>query len=83
MEVTKAFEAAIDEFAEAMKARMLEMSADGWTGWEHVTTHHHNGGMRLLRNAAQGVVKEDRISLVDTANLAMMIWRNLPSEERG
>lgn len=64
-------EKAVDEFAAAMKARLRSKAKQGWHGWQHMG--RANLGERLLMNAAKGATKNDQKSLVDVANLAMMI----------
>lgn len=64
-------EKAVDKFAVAMKARLRSKSKQGWRGWEHMGREHLGG--RLLINAAKGATKHDQKSLIDVANLAMMI----------
>ena len=66
-------EQAVDEFAVAMKARLRSKAKQGWSGWQGMGREYLDG--RLLRNAAKGTMNGDEKSLVDTANLAMMIWR--------
>lgn len=66
-------ETAVDEFAEAMKVRLRAKAKLGWAGWRHMGREHL--GERLLMNAAQGAINGDKKSLVDIANLAMMIHR--------
>jgi hypothetical protein len=67
-------EQAVDEFAAAMKARLRSKAKQGWRGWDHMG--REDLGSRLLTNAASGAVKGDAKSLVDVANLAMMIHRS-------
>jgi hypothetical protein len=67
-------EQAVDEFAAAMKARLRSKAKQGWRGWDHMGRDDLGG--RLLMNAASGAVKGDAKSLVDAANLAMMIHRS-------
>jgi hypothetical protein len=69
-------ELAVDEFAAAMKARLRSKRKQGWGGWRHMGGE--SLGDRLLRNAASAAVDGDKKSLVDVANLAMMIHRNTP-----
>lgn len=69
-----ALDNAVDEFAAAMKARLRSKARAGWTGWDRMGRAELGG--RLLNNAASGAVKGDQKSLVDAANLAMMIWLN-------
>lgn len=64
-------EQAVDEFAAAMKARLRSKAEQGWSGWQYMGREQL--GSRLLMNAANGATKEDQKSLVDVANLAMMI----------
>jgi|APSaa5957512576_1039674.scaffolds.fasta_scaffold51002_1 hypothetical protein len=65
---------AVDEFAEAMKVRLLSKHKQGWGGWDHKNMKPVLAE-RLLSNAARGSVNKDKKSLIDTANLAMMVWR--------
>jgi len=64
-------DAAIDEFASAMKARMGTKRKAGWHGWDNCSPNIEE---RLLSNAASATVNRDKKSCIDTANLAMMIW---------
>ena len=64
---------AVDEFAAAMKARLCSKAKQGWRGWEDMDCV--SLGHRLLKNAASAVIDGDKKSLVDVANLAMMIYR--------
>ena len=72
-EITE-LEQAVDEFAEAMKARLRSKAKQGWSGWQGMGLG--DLGERLLMNAAKGAINGDRKSLVDVANLAMMIHRD-------
>lgn len=74
MTEVEALEAAVDEFAAAMKRRLRAKEKAGWTGWGAMTTRGY--GHRLLGNAAAGVVNDHKQSLIDAANFAMMMWRN-------
>ena len=65
---------AVDAFAAAMKARLHSKAKQGWSGWQHMGRKQL--GERLLMNAAKGATKDARKSLVDVANLAMMIHRH-------
>ena len=67
----KQLEQAVDAFAEAMKARLRSKAKQGWHGWVHMGRDDLGG--RLLLNAAKGATSVDQKSLVDVANLAMMI----------
>lgn len=62
---------AVDDFAAAMKARLRSKAKQGWSGWQHMGRQELGG--RLLMNAANGATKNDKKSLIDVANLAMMI----------
>jgi len=66
-------EAAVDEFAAAMKKRLNTKRKQGWGGWEDPELC--DAEARFLRNAAQGVIVKDKKSLVDVANFAMFLWR--------
>lgn len=68
-------EKAVDEFAEAMKARLRSKAKQGWSGWQHMGRGEL--GERLLMNSAKGATKDDKKSLVDVANLAMMIHKQI------
>jgi len=65
---------AVDEFALAMKKRLKSKAHQGWHGWQAIEWEDDVPN-RLLRNAAQAIVKRDRKSLIDVANLAMFLWR--------
>jgi len=73
MSERKKLEAAVDAFAVAMKARLLSKLKQGWSGWDDP---HQRAGIadRLLKNASQARERGDEKSLVDVANLAMMLW---------
>ena len=64
---------AVDDFAEAMKARLNSKHKQGWHGWRGLS--RETIGPRLLFNAAKGIVKLDSNSIIDTANFAMFLWR--------
>lgn len=67
-------EQAVDEFAVAMKARLRSKAKQGWFGWDRMGRGQL--GDRLLMNAAKGAVNGDSKSLIDVANLSMMIHRS-------
>ncbi len=73
MSEIKELEQAVDEFAAAMKARLRSKAKQGLRGWQGMGREYL--GDRLLMNAAKGAVKGEKKSLVDAANLAMMIHR--------
>ena len=62
----------VDKFAEAMKKRLLSKLKQGYRGWQ--APDDYDIPNRLLRNAAEAVVKGNEKSFIDTANLAMFIW---------
>lgn len=64
-------EQAVDGFTAAMKARLRSKAKQGCSGWNCMGREQLGG--RLLMNAAKGVTKDDQKSLIDVANLAMMI----------
>ena len=67
-------EAAVDDFAVAMKARLRSKSKQAWHGWDDPA--YQNGiALRMLSNAAHAKEHRDAKSLVDVANLAMFIWK--------
>lgn len=68
-------EKAVDDFAAAMKERLRSKAKQGWRGWQFMGREQL--GERLLMNAAKGVTKDDQKSLVDVANLAMMIHHHV------
>lgn len=74
MSKIKELEAAVDAFAEEMKTRLRSKAKQGWTGWQSMGREDLGG--RLLVNAAKGAINGDEKSLVDVANLAMMIYRS-------
>jgi hypothetical protein len=76
MSEIKDLNAAVDEFTEAIKARLLSKYKQGWRGWDG-PPECFSADTRLLKNAAVGIVKKDGKSLIDVAALAMMIWRSL------
>ena len=65
---------AVDKFAMLMKERFDSKRKQGWSGWDYMGGDILAG--RLLMNAAQAVINGDDKSLVDVANLAMIIQRN-------
>ncbi len=67
-------EQAVDEFSLAMKARLRSKARQGWHGWDNMGREELSS--RLLVNAASSAVNGDKKSLVDVANLAMMIYRS-------
>ena len=74
---------AVDEFAEAMKKRLLQKQKQGFCGWDNGDVTDYGLPTRLFNKAAQVYViinysSKQRIIgklLVDIANFSMMIWR--------
>lgn len=75
---------AVDEFAEAMKERLLQKQKQGFYGWDEGDIYAYSIPTRLFGKAAEvyamlnysRVTKELRKKmLIDIANFAMMIWR--------
>ena len=67
-------EQAVDNFAVEMKARLRSKAKQRWSGWQDMGRGSLSD--RLLSNAARGAINTDPKSLVDSANLAMMIHRH-------
>ena len=67
-------ERAVDAFAAAMKARLMTKLKQGWGGWDE-GRWQESIAERMLLNAARAKEHRDEKSLIDTANLAMMLWR--------
>jgi len=71
----------VDEFAGAMKARLRWADGEGHGGWSmNLDEDPKDFQNRLLRNAAQGIHGNLK-SLVDAANLSMMIYMNEVQKE--
>lgn len=73
---TRELDEAVDAFAAEMKKRLRDKAAQGFRGWQHADRDELS--MRLMNNAASGIINGDSVSLVDAANLAMMIHRRIP-----
>ena len=65
---------AVDRFAEAMKKRLFTKQKQGWHGWDSDRLVYGDIPDRMLRNASHARETKSTKSLIDTANLAMMIW---------
>jgi hypothetical protein len=76
MSEIKEIDTAVNEFAAAIKKRLISKYKQGWRGWDG-PPECFSADTRLLKNAAVGIVKKDAKSLIDVAALAMMIWRSL------
>lgn len=59
----------IDEFAKAMKAKMLIKYLEGFEGWDDISGLEKDISDRLIAHAKRGKGQE-----VDVANFAMMLW---------
>jgi hypothetical protein len=77
---------AVDEFAEAMKNRLIQKQKQGFSGWDEGDVFADDIPKRLFGKTAEmyamlyysnmkKVVKKKMA--VDIANFAMMIWRKL------
>ena len=63
--------AAVDGFAEAMKAKLAAKAREGWAGWRSPAFD----GMIVSRLMSKAnLVEYDRKQAVDIANLSMMLW---------
>lgn len=66
-----ALNAAVDAFAEAMKAKLAAKAKEGLTGW------HSPAFGRLIvsrLHSRANLIEFDRKQAVDIANLSMMLW---------
>lgn len=68
---------AVDQFGEAMKKRLTEMYLDrGWDGWQgDGDIDADQLAERMLANCAKAYANHGSLNLIDTANLAMFVWR--------
>jgi len=64
--------AAVDDFAFAMKAKLAEKVQEGWTGWDQPASSIKIWNAMLALGAAIPLAKDQE---ADIANLAMMLWR--------
>lgn len=78
--------AAVDDFANAMKKRLLAKEKQGFSGWDSGDITAYAIPTRLFGKAAQLYAlinyspQQEKIKdklLVDIANFAMMIWRKV------
>jgi len=67
-EIDRLYEA-VDAFAAEMKARLREQAVKGYRGWDDPANYERIVEM-LMRRSAVAEGEE-----VDTANLAMILWR--------
>lgn len=84
-EQREALERAVDEFADAMKERLLEKREQGYTGWDdpevaaelHGRIWNATGGIleRRRREIRENELIHDRKE-IDLANLAMFLWHH-------
>lgn len=65
--------AAVDEFAAAMKSRLLAKEREGYEGWDCMDADELVDD--ILLDAATLRSKHDQKSAVDIANRCMMVWR--------
>lgn|GEM_PF-1486003 len=64
--------AAVDQFAAAMKARLAEKARAGWTGWDDPANVSEIYTALLAHAAGVPMAAGQE---VDVANFAMMLWR--------
>ena len=66
---------AVDEFAEAMKNRLISKLNKGYTGWDDPT--NKNGILSDIENDVWNVIGGYHVKkhCVDAANRLMMIWK--------
>lgn len=68
MSLNKPLEEVVDQFADAMKAKLAEKQGQGYTGWDDPKSISEHYLYSLLNaNLREG-------DLIDVANLAMIIW---------
>lgn len=63
--------AAVDAFADAMKAKLAAKAKEGWTGWR---CQAFDGMIVSWIIKKSNLVEYDRKQAVDIANLSMMLW---------
>lgn len=61
----------VDQFAAAMKAKLVEKAEEGWTGWDRPESSIKIWNAMLAQGAAVPLARGQE---VDIANLAMMLW---------
>jgi len=67
-----ALDAAVDEFAAAMKLRLREKHAQGFDGWQTATKHTLAQG--FFQCALKAGIHWSKVAAVDSANFAMMLY---------
>jgi hypothetical protein len=68
---------AVDEFAAAMKLRLIQKQKEGFRGWN---TDINSIPLRLSQMAERVYLLgkgSEKKTLIDVANFAMMIWRKV------
>jgi len=70
MEEVKRLEAAVDDFAKAMKAKLIKKYNQGWSGWESMSRRSLD--VALSKHAAMQHLNGNEE--VDIANLCMFSW---------
>lgn len=63
--------AAVDAFANAMKANLVAKAKEGWAGWR---TPAFEGRIISRLISKSNLIEFDRKQAVDIANLSMMLW---------
>lgn len=71
----KALDAAVDAFAEVMKAKLEDKYLQGYNGWDE--EHEFEAQSTAIRNTLRSKLRSnyERDDWVDVANLAMMLWK--------
>lgn len=59
----------VDDFAAAMKQRLIEKHEDGWTGWDDDMLRSH-----FLRQVTMRSVSGRADRVIGAANFLMMVW---------
>lgn len=68
-----ALDAAVDEFAAAMKQRLRDKAAQGFHGWQTATKH--TLAQMFFSCALKAGIHWSKVAAVDSANFAMMLYK--------
>ena len=71
--------AAVDQFAAAMKARLAQKAHEGWSGWNDPANANAIYTAMLAHGAGVPMAAGQEI---DVANFAMMLWRFRQQEQQ-
>jgi hypothetical protein len=63
----------VKEFSGEMESRLISKYREGWHGWDS-SDYLDSILTRMVENALHAKLHRDSQSLIDTANLAMMVW---------